>query len=356
MMRINPFVILLWCASGLTVYCQEPDLNPDPSGATQIQVPLGWKVETRQEGGAYLWLASASDQPDAPGVMQLVVPDQPGPPEAFLRLLLEGTVDELRIDYRHGPSPDEGHFLGQGMSHGRPILFSALVIRDPGNYLFLNLLSARSEDYYRLGAENLLYRMLGQRNPFDSVVEAPAPRQPADPLHGELNMQDPIVKKAMLQHSAPLETARLYGQWLQVFGMSTAQVYQHLNSGEVFSGSRGQAHLLDLMSDGRYVLSYLYHSSGACLNRAEITETGHWNLRGSHLTLRPDQYGGTLTVCGKTSREQKSRPLARTFTIGMDPSYRHLTLQGKPLEYTVSTQTDDQGKDQFLEGFTRQNE
>jgi len=354
MMRFIPFVILLLCASGLTTYCQEPDLTPDPSGATQIQVPQGWKVETRQEGGAYLWLASASDQPDAPGVMQLVVPDQPGPPEAFLRLLLEGTVEELRIDYRHGPSPDEGHFLGQGVARGGPVQIAALVIRDPGQFLFLNLLSARPADFQRLGAENLLYRMLGQRNPFDAAVEAPASRQPAAPLHGVLNMQDPAVKEAMLQHSAPLETTRLHGQWLQVFGLSTAQVYQQLNSGEVFSGSRGQAHLLDLMADGRYALSYLYHSSGACLNRAEITETGHWNLRGSHLTLRPDQYGGTLTVCGKASREQKSRPPARTFAIGMDGAYRHLTLQGKPLEYTVSTQTDDQGNALFLEGFVKQ--
>jgi hypothetical protein len=351
------WVVLLLCQ---TVACSGQEMVKDPSGMTQLMVPKGWKVETKQEGNSYLWLASQSTDENSPGLMQLILPDAAYTPKELVLSVFSEQVQGLKILQELNSHSDEGHYLLEGTINNTFAKLAIHVVRDPGKYLFLTTFSAPSTEFDKWGGPEFLYKVLQSYNPYNSPSAEVASPSNQDytptgtPLTGSLNMQDVQIKRQMLQVSAPFTAGDLTGKWMQVFEYATGNDAKQIESGEISLGSRGQGHMLSLMLSGKYELSYLYNLvSGVCRNRSEITETGKWSVTGNQLILTPDRYRGKIMVCGKETPENKSKLPTRHFKIGTDATHDHLTIFGKPFEYSVNTDWDENGVEYILEGFTR---
>jgi len=340
--------------------CSGQTMVKDPTGLSQNMVPKGWIVETQQDDGTYLWMARKSAEDTSPGLMQLILPDAAYSPKALTMAILGESVEGITFISEQEINNNVGHFLLEGYIHNIQARIAVCVIRDPGKYLFFSTFSAMPAEFEQLGGAGLLYQAIQSPDPYENTIastssaETATVQPPGYTPSSTLNMQDPQVKRHMIQSSAPFTSKDIIGSWMQVFGYATGNDAQHVVSGQITLGARGQGHMLHLRANGTYELSYLYNLvSGVCRNRSEISETGKWSVSGKQLTLRPDRYSGKVTVCGKDHSENKRNPPARQFTIGTDQSHHHLTIFGKPFEYSINTDWDENGVVYILEGFTR---
>ena len=324
-------------------------LVADPSGATQYRVPVGWKVNTSTENGLYVWNAVEDpDRPDSPGLVVLALPAQPGVDEQFALSAIAAEIPQFAVNDQRVVSADDQHFLATGMIEGQKAEVAVVYRRDPSQGLvFVGCLAAPAKRYASLGKEQLLYDALGLPNPFATGGGGPA-------LSGNLNMQDPAVKSAILAGSSAPAPQALVGRWVQAVGMSTGDAYQNLSSGAVRQGFSGHGHLLELQADGQYRLTYSYQGFlQGCDNEASIVEQGRYSLSDRQLSLHPSGYKGHFKVCGALTPQQVKNPPTRTFQIGMDAAGKYLVIQGTPFEYSISTELATDGSSYIPEGFEK---
>jgi hypothetical protein len=333
---------------------QVPVLVSDYTGATQNLIPQGWQVNASQSDGSYYWMVSRDTKAGSPAIMQIIMPDTDINLLDFMLAILSETVTAISIEKQIDGVANELHCLISGKINGLEAIMVAAIVRDPNRYLFFNLFAAIPQEFYVLGAESLLYQCIKSNNPFQNIepnVHVNSQTNHSafdinDPFYygpdGKLNMQAPVLQDYILQSSAVFTEADLKGEWMQVMGGVTGNVYQDMSSGAVFSGGRGYAHLLKFDGRGNYTLSYMYQStSSGGYNKVEMNENGRYTLIGNELVLKRVRYWGDYFVYGKKTKEDVKNPPERRFRIGMLKDKAHMVIHGPEFEYTVSSHWDD---------------
>jgi hypothetical protein len=347
----NIFMSLLFTATihSLVVAQERLTMVKDPSGKTQYLVPQDWKVDASQEGNNYFWTARESDTPGAPTLVAVIVPDENGSLENKLLAVLNKTIKDIKIQQVQKPTSLEYHILFVGVINGIPAHGAAFIVRDPGKFLFINLMAGRPSRYDKIQGDFVLYEALHRQNPFDYSAMYGKREYlydfEKDKVDNNYNMQSTELQKYIVEKSVPLQVGQLYGKWMQVMGYSTGKAYEHIISGEIQYGERGFGHILDLNANGSYTLTYLYNmAQGGCQNSAQFTETGIYSLAANKLTLSKRSYHGTFNLCGSKTYEAKNSAPSLQFEIGLLPDGEHMAIYGKPFEYEISTDMDETGK------------
>ena len=349
---------------------QPVELQTDYTGSTQYLAPKGWTISTDQQNGVYTWLTTkdANDE-NAPAIMVLAAGNAAGAPKDYLLQLLSPYFQNLKETKSQLLSNDEGHMLFDGQSSGRQAKIAAVFVRDANSgMMFLSCFAASPDEYRQLGSEDLLYRCLNRPNPYGQsassssnakVSKASSSKAASgivtDPVAEQfgngMNMQSQEVQRQILNNSAIFSLKDLHGEWTQVMSAMTGNVYEDVGSGKLTYGSSGYAHLLKLFPNGKYELIYSYRSGPQ--NAADFVEKGTYSLKGKTLKLVASNYSGNFLVYGKSQDQNVNQPGIRQFQVGMHASGKYAVLLGKPFEYTISTDTDQNGNPVFQEGFYR---
>lgn len=356
MIRICFLVITGLCIPILSL--AQPELITDPTGKTQYKIPLGWEVQTQQENNVYVW--TAAENPglaESPSLMVIAMPDFEGSRPTLGLDILKSDVRYLQVLEQKVLSQDEGHFKVGGTVKNIPARLAVSFIRDPENArIFIAVFAGPTAKYQELGAENLLYQALQRANPFLEAQQVVSDNKDKHQYSGSepVNMQDENVQNQIIQASIPIEKNLLEGKWLQVMAYQGGDAYQSVTDGTLRIGERGYGHILEFLPNDRYRLTYAYKSFyQGCDNQAQIVEVGAFSLRGRYLVLQPERYEGQFVTCGQTTPQTVENPPTREFFLSLGVSKQHLVVQGAPLEYTIATETDAQGRPFFKEGFTR---
>jgi len=354
-------LLALVAAQGLAA---GPGFVQDPSGTTNYSVPDGWQVHTSDEKGVVTWRAEERHGAlDSPGVVILALPDDPDSgPERMLDLL-EFTTDGYELARAEHISPDNAHFLIDATIEEIPSKIVAQFRRDqPNGLMFFCFYNVPAERFAELGGESLLYSVTGQQNPFDRpprppVQGGPAPATPQDKPALALEQFDPqsqADRQGLLRNSAPITPEKLHGSWRQTLAYSSTGDPQ-VPARDLRLGERGHSHLLALMPDGTYRLTYHYCDTvDGSLNTTDLIETGRYRLvDGNRLHLIRGSYRGRHDLGGQRSPVQQSDLPDLAFLLGLCPAGRHLVLHGLPFEYSVATETNSSGQKYFQQAFIR---
>ncbi len=341
----------------ITIYSISPVLAQkyvaDYTGTTQNLVPEGWLIEANQNGEVYTWIAKESDQPVAPSIIMLIFRDMEGIPWDLLQAVLEGTVSEIKVEDQREVNENEAHYLLEGVIGNLQAKIAALVVRDPGQYLFINFFAAVPDQYRKWGEEQLLYDCLQQNNVFKERKASYSNTESSAELSeyaylpdGSFNMQSPELQRHILANSKNISYENMIGQWMQVMSYNTGFDYQNVVSGQVHFGSRGYAHIFTFKEDGTYSLSYTYKNSSSICgeNTAQMTENGKYKIDHNQLILFERLYSGEYFVCYQKSTENNKKGTDLYFKVAMHSDGNHIVITGQPFEYSISTDFDEQGK------------
>ena len=333
-------------------------LVPDPTGNTQYRSPEGWKVSTNQQNRVYAWQTSEDpNEATSPSIMVLAMQDFAGSgPQSTLELL-QNEVQQLEVTQTQTVSGNEVHYLAKGNINGTPAKLTVLFLRDAtNNMLFHSFLAAPANRYQSIGGTQLFYDVLNRNNPFSqsnttAVNSSTSNKANAVYTNAQLNMQDQQAMYQVLNSGIRYTPQDLLGKWLQVFSYSTNNAYQNTYTGEIRYGERGYGHLLELLSDGSYRLTYSYNNFfQGCSNAASIVEQGKYRISYPELILLPNNYAGKFNVCGQITPQNENNVPQRTFTLALDASKQNMVLKGKAFEYSISTENG-----YLTEGFNRVN-
>ncbi|MEM1217862.1 MAG: lipocalin family protein [Bacteroidota bacterium] len=340
---------------------QVPKLQQYYTGNTQYLAPIGWTIEAQMQNGMATWQAAKDPaDPYSPGILVMVLPNTPGDPRSIVLQLFQPSIPNLQEMDARVISSNEGHFIFQGQSEQGPIVLHSFFLRDlSSNQLFVSSFAASQTDYNSLGGNDLLYRCLRRETPFSEAStpitqngNAPIVQDPiAEQFGGGLNLQDPNIKRQILQNTASFNRSDLLGEWTQIMSSTTSNVFEDLSTGQLSQGTTGYGHILRLTNNGAYELSYAYHNGPN--NQVEVSETGTFSLQGTTLSLNPARYKADYLIYGQAQSENKSSPPARVFQMGLHPSGKYLVLSGAAMEYSITAEQDAYGNNVMLEGFYR---
>jgi hypothetical protein len=333
----------------LIVAAQQPNMVKDPIGKTQYLVPENWKVEAHQEGNQYYWVAKESDLPGAPTLLAIIIPDERGELNKQLMAIVQETVMDLQVQQAQIPNANEYHILFTGTINEIPAHGTAFIVKDPGKFLFVNIIAGRPSRYDKIRGDFILYDAMQRPNPFDYAAlfnkRVYLYDFEDDKIGDDYNMQSIALQKYIIEKSKPITPAQLQGRWMQVMGYSTGTAYQHIISGNIQYGERGYGHILDLKPNGTYILSYLYNMAvGNCSNTAQFTETGMYQLTNNKLILSNRRFKGNYSICGGRKEEENNSVPTLQFDIGIFQDEKHIAIFGRPFDYSVSTDFDETGK------------
>ncbi len=315
-----------------------------PFGQGSIEVPAGWKVESKTEAGVLS--LQAQQDPDDGAAPSLIIYRSPMNPNQSPDQIVRGMVQG---------SPGTRILRQERAEEGQVFYFSYPLDGAEGHGAFVvqaNLVAAFTASKTRFsqsGGAAVAKRFLASLR----WPGAPAPaRTPVAPVAssapvrtGDLAGQF-IPLAEVLSRFPGFAAADLPGMWGEGQGSVVTQVRQRRideNTLEEISrttGSQGKARIIRFLPNQRYQwLTTTEVSSTGCRSQSSITETGVWQFDGNALVVTPQQYDGMISICGDRERQRgTSAPVRRYQVSGAlirralgsagDPTRRALLLAG----------------------------
>ncbi|MFN0165895.1 MAG: hypothetical protein ACKV22_05635 [Bryobacteraceae bacterium] len=310
-----------------------------PFGQGSIDVPAGWKVESRTEGGVVS--LQAHQDPDDGAAPALMVYRSPVNPYQSADQIVQGMVkgspgtrvtrqekvDEGQIYYFTYPldgAEGQGAFLVQP---GVVVAFTGSKAR---------FTQAGGSAVPRRAASSLRWPGAAAAAPSPAGT-AVSPSAPSVPSHGADFAGQFIPLAEVVLRSPRFAVADLPGVWGEGQGSVVTQVRQRRideNTLEEISrttGTQGKARIIRFLPNQRYQwLTTTEVSSTGCRSQSSITENGSWQFDGITLVVTPQQYDGMISICGDRERQRGSNAPVRRYHASEGIIRRALGSAGDP--------------------------